>query len=559
MNLKYSLARVSGLAFSLAATFTTTTLTLLAQAPTVELVANTDFLPTNLYIDGDSIFVVIENGNGTFDANDGVDAGSLADPLPLSLERQISVSKANNAIITGLIGVGDFLILGSTDGSIDDTGLRNVAVRRGTSKFVPAFTNLSGVPEDFGFTVASVDDSGVTDTVYLGFGSDSKSVGGLYRFPVDGSLPYALERVGPVDMGNVTGLAVDPYSRKLYYAQDDEGSQILALDLDAAAVAPEVIATSPDANAGLAASGGFLYACETDLTGELVDGSIVRYNLGASPVTSEVYVDGLDLPIGITSDGTYFYFAEFLDFTVSRVLISNPTLGDDCADAIDAERLFAGANGARARSSAYDLRLNSATDGEIGASCAGGTADLSQYFTFTGDGEAYSIRTVSCATEDDDVPVNLELAIYTGTCDALVEVACNDDESSLGALFLPLIDRFETEADTRYTVQVDAPNTTVAGIYCLEVVQLEASSATEAAAYGWAIGPNPTDGRLALTTGDTPISRAVVTDLAGRHLMDIARPSGSLDISALAPGVYAVTLHGTGGQTATVRIVRQQR
>lgn len=67
--------------------------------------------------------------------------------------------------------------------------------------------------------------------------------------------------------------------------------------------------------------------------------------------------------------------------------------------------------------------------------------------------------------------------------------------------------------------------------------------------------PNPADQQLSVATADgTPVLAMDVTDAAGRHQRMMPRANGTVDCSALAPGVYVLQVRTTQG-TARQRLV----
>lgn len=91
------------------------------------------------------------------------------------------------------------------------------------------------------------------------------------------------------------------------------------------------------------------------------------------------------------------------------------------------------------------------------------------WFSFNGNGGAYTIATLNCEGSTAEQLTNTQMAIYSGECGTLssVPVACADNGN--GSLYA-LIENFQTEAGQSYYVVVDGYNDAV-GEFCLEITE----------------------------------------------------------------------------------------
>ncbi|MFK7908502.1 MAG: hypothetical protein AB8B69_25445, partial [Chitinophagales bacterium] len=158
------------------------------------------------------------------------------------------------------------------------------------------------------------------------------------------------------------------------------------------------------------------------------------------------------------------------------------------------------------------------------------------WFSFEGTGGEYTISTNACDAANVVIS-DSQMAIYTGGCDGLIEVACNDDID--GSNFLSSITEFPTIEGTTYFIMVDGLDNG-SGEFCMEVIEtsppcnasfgtvnFEGETATcEGGSFNFTLTGNSTDGFT---------SAFVITDGMG-VIVNIVSP-GDID---LAPGTYTV-------------------
>ncbi|MEL6971074.1 MAG: T9SS type A sorting domain-containing protein [Bacteroidota bacterium] len=137
--------------------------------------------------------------------------------------------------------------------------------------------------------------------------------------------------------------------------------------------------------------------------------------------------------------------------------------GDNCGIAIDLNSLFGQTPGETQTSEAYDNAAYNDDPSDPNENvCFGDWEDFaveSTWFSFTGDGSTYTIE----STGDFDPFITL----YTGGCEALTEVTCNDDTDGLNFSI-----EIETEAGVEYQIYVGRASTLgTSTLYNLEVTR----------------------------------------------------------------------------------------
>lgn len=231
-----------------------------------------------------------------------------------------------------------------------------------------------------------------------------------------------------------------------------------------------------------------------------------------------------------------------------------PTLGDACAGANNINPLFGQAQNVPQTSSQWDnTGYNSTGDPSTGFECfvdAPPNLEHTIWYSFTGDGKTYRIRSVNCnATNYND---DTQVAIYSGTCGSLTPVACNDDEDANGNIFNIQVDLM-TQAGVSYWMMVDGYNGRV-GQFCLEVTNRGSSAVTEIGKTAIRVFPNPTTGLVSI--GNLNADRAEVFDYTGRLFLQVQQPGSSIDLSSAPAGIYFLKLY-VGDVAYSARVVKE--
>lgn len=167
---------------------------------------------------------------------------------------------------------------------------------------------------------------------------------------------------------------------------------------------------------------------------------------------------------------------QFLSLLVGLMVLSASALyaqpaNNECSGAIDISALFDGNSNA---STLFDNTMaTNVSDPTNGFACFGEATPIvenSLWFTFTGDGSAYTIRTSDCGSANYIANADAQIATYSGACGSLAPVAngCNEDGPGSGAGNWFSEVTIETVAGTTYYMLVDGFQA-AAGEFCLLV------------------------------------------------------------------------------------------
>lgn len=173
------------------------------------------------------------------------------------------------------------------------------------------------------------------------------------------------------------------------------------------------------------------------------------------------------------------------------------------------------------------------------------------WYTFTGDGSTYRIRSVNCNNATPYLD-DTQVAIYAGACGNLAAVACNDDEDVASNVFNFSID-VATQAGTPYRMLVDGYNSRE-GRFCLEVTKTGVSSVIDISQTNIQVFPNPTEGDIQLR--NVTAERVEVLDYLGRLVLSDLNPGSNMDISQVADGIYFLKIY-EGNHVYTTKVVKQ--
>lgn len=165
-----------------------------------------------------------------------------------------------------------------------------------------------------------------------------------------------------------------------------------------------------------------------------------------------------------------------------------PVNGDACVTANDLSAYLGGGQNTTVSTPLFNNSgyVANPTDPVSGWDCFGepnGTGVVPElnntiWFTFTGDGNTYTIETGSCGATDYIDDGDTQMAIFEGTCGALSPVDCNENSpnSTIGDNFAGL--ELATTIGTQYYMMIDGYNlngTTLSeGEFCINFTQLTA-------------------------------------------------------------------------------------
>jgi hypothetical protein len=233
----------------------------------------------------------------------------------------------------------------------------------------------------------------------------------------------------------------------------------------------------------------------------------------------------------------------------------NPAPHDGCADAKDINNLFGGAfNVPQTSSLQNNTGYTSNGDPAVSSGCffQDDAVQHSVWYSFTGDGNTYRLRSVQCSATSYIPNGDTQVAIFTGSCASPTQVACNDDENGNAGILNFNLD-LVTLPGENYRVLVDGYNG-AQGQFCLEVTNLNLSTVTEISHTNIRLFPNPTTGLVQLT--NVVADHVQVFDNQGRLVMQVNHPGSRLDISTVPAGMYFLKI-AEGEQVYTARVVKE--
>jgi PA domain/Secretion system C-terminal sorting domain len=173
------------------------------------------------------------------------------------------------------------------------------------------------------------------------------------------------------------------------------------------------------------------------------------------------------------ADATHKYFVDEVQF----IKLPAGAAADYCFNANNINSIFGGATGVTNSTSLFNnTGANVAGDPATGHECFGETThslENTLYFTFTGDGNKYYIRTNKCGSSNYITAGDTQIAIYEGTCAALTPVAlgCNEDDATAPAGDYFAGFDFQTVAGKVYTMIIDGyrdVTTLSEGEFCIQ-------------------------------------------------------------------------------------------
>ena len=233
--------------------------------------------------------------------------------------------------------------------------------------------------------------------------------------------------------------------------------------------------------------------------------------------------------------------------------------GDDCMEANDINNLFGAPAGEAQTSQLWDNTdaTSAATDPTTGLECFF-ESDLNNtiWYTFTGDGNSYTIKTLNCNATNPVPGEDLQGAIFTGDCGTLTEVACNEDEDFDNDLYNSNFD-FDTEDGVIYYLMLDGTTSSIGngtGEFCIEVTQRMPNAVTSINQTNIEIFPNPTTGDLQIQNIQADLIE--VFDNTGQLVKTINQAGNRIDITELPTGFYFLKIF-EGEEVYSAKVVKE--
>lgn len=267
------------------------------------------------------------------------------------------------------------------------------------------------------------------------------------------------------------------------------------------------------------------------------------------------YVDGL------TTGNTYyvrvFSYEDYpvdAAFDICVALRQSAPANDDCAGAISLNVDAAYCNGV----------LNNGTN--LGATDSG--IDTAECFNY-GLNDVWFSFTVPANTASVDIStdftggtlVDTEIALYSGTCINLTEIACDQDSGetvlSNGSAYNSVITDAAVTAGATYFVRVSGYSLEEEGKFCLEISTNESLSTGEFTKNTLKAYPNPVKNILNLSN-TTNITDVTIFNLLGQQVVakTVNANEGQIDMSNLSAGAYLVKVTADNA-VQTIKIIKE--
>ena len=268
-----------------------------------------------------------------------------------------------------------------------------------------------------------------------------------------------------------------------------------------------------------------------------------------------VMIDGFNWNDGDTfqgvSDGT---------FCISSVKLNPMTDHNTCTDALALDGILSTTDGSSSDFGPYDntvLGSNIMPDPNaeaIGIECweDGPTENGSVWFTFTGDGNPYTISTSYCG--DDNLVYywawDTQMAIYTGDCGELAPVGCSEDFDFENDMYWPEVG-LDTQEGVTYYVRIDGFNWTyngyewtAEGAFCLQAFDGNINGISQVTPLDVNFYPNPCHGDITLTwEGGDDVADVVAFDQLGKKagVFLNVRKGQSINLN-VSSGIYILNI-----------------
>ncbi len=253
------------------------------------------------------------------------------------------------------------------------------------------------------------------------------------------------------------------------------------------------------------------------------------------------------------------YLAAEGEFCVSFTMM--PPANNLCDDAADLNDLVGGDIDAPQTSGIYS-NVGATAEGDPNpndaeADCWFGDPLVSQttWYTFTGDGGLYFIETMDCGVGDYIDDGDTQMAIFTGECEDLTQVACNEDGPQATATEYPAGIEYQTEAGVVYQVMIDG-YANADGEFCMQMTNLLIDGVEETSAFEFNAYPNPVKDNLIVESAEV-IEAAALVSVLGKTVKEwsfVATQRAEFDMNDVAAGVYLLQVR-SGNSFATTKLI----
>lgn len=247
---------------------------------------------------------------------------------------------------------------------------------------------------------------------------------------------------------------------------------------------------------------------------------------------------------------------------LTECINTTPPANDDCADAASLNDLVGGPLGIGIPSGTY-TNVNATTNdtdpnpNDAEAECWFGEPLVQQtvWFSFTGDGGYYFMETLNCGVADYIDDGDTQMAIFTGECGDLTQVACNEDGPQATDTEYPAGLEFQTEDGVEYLMMIDGYQD-ANGQFCLQFTGQEPDAVTNRNAFEFDVYPNPSSDRI-FVEAPKAVEAAVLVNVLGQQVREFQFTASNrleLDVNGLDMGIYVLQLR-SGNEVSTTKIL----
>ncbi len=234
---------------------------------------------------------------------------------------------------------------------------------------------------------------------------------------------------------------------------------------------------------------------------------------------------------------------------------------DECADAVNLSTQLGGPVGIPIPSDVFtNVAATSVGDPNPNAleNCWFGTPLLSRtvWFTFTGDGGYYFVETANCGVSGYITDGDTQMAIFTGSCDQLTQVACNEDHTNNPpANEYPAGLDFQTAEGVEYFIMIDGYLDSE-GQFCVQFTAQNPINVKNPNAFDFEVFPNPSAERF-FVNAPQAVEAASLINVLGQEVRAFQFTAANrleLEVSGLDAGIYILQLR-SGDKFSSAKVV----
>ncbi len=247
---------------------------------------------------------------------------------------------------------------------------------------------------------------------------------------------------------------------------------------------------------------------------------------------------------------------------LTECINTTPPANDDCADAAGLNDIVGGPIGIGIPSGTY-TNVNATTtendpnpnDTEEGCWFGDPLVQQTVWFSFTGDGGFYFLETLDCGVADYIDDGDTQMAIFTGDCGDLTQIACNEDGPQSTETEYPAGLNLQTEEGVEYLMMIDG-YVDSNGQFCVQFTAQEPDAVTDRNAFEFDVYPNPATDRIFVEAPKT-VEAAVLVNVLGQQVREFQFTASNrleLDVNGLDTGMYILQLR-SGNEVSTTKIL----